>query len=195
MTNSLLAAFNDALHEHTAFFLLFHALWWTIIFGVLTTAVAIPWIWISALTKVAQTYLQPSSEEATAVDSFHRAVVITGCDTGFGKNLAFQAADKGYHVFVGCLQADSCSNIYADVTNITAVECDVTKDEHVTKLVGVVEKWLKDTNDNKKKRVLHCLINNAGICMQGDIDWLDVKAFQLSLEGRNGQVERVSFVL
>lgn len=31
------------------------------------------------------------------------AVYITGCDTGFGKDLAFGLAAKGFFVFPGCL--------------------------------------------------------------------------------------------
>jgi len=33
-------------------------------------------------------------------------VCITGCDSGFGKDLALALAKKGYTVFAGCLRCD-----------------------------------------------------------------------------------------
>ncbi|ETN83704.1 hypothetical protein NECAME_07246 [Necator americanus] len=36
-------------------------------------------------------------------DLSSKAVLITGCDSGFGRELVFRCIDKGFTVFAGCL--------------------------------------------------------------------------------------------
>jgi NAD(P)-dependent dehydrogenase (short-subunit alcohol dehydrogenase family) len=112
------------------------------------------------------------------------AVVITGCDGGFGKELAIWACEAGYTVFAGCLDAQKCKDL-ADLPGserLMVVQMDVTSDEQVKKVVKTVEEWLqhRPTNDASQlesecqrgiKRVLHALVNNAGVGRGGYIDW------------------------
>lgn len=47
------------------------------------------------------------------VVSYGRSVLITGCDTGFGKGLAYKLLGKGYKVFAACYTqeaVDSCGS-------------------------------------------------------------------------------------
>lgn len=37
-----------------------------------------------------------------------RAILITGCDTGFGRELAKKCAKNGFLVFAGCLTTEVC---------------------------------------------------------------------------------------
>lgn len=50
-----------------------------------------------------------SSERVSTTkdDDDELAVVVTGCDSGFGKDLAVQLATNGFRVFAGCLRKDS----------------------------------------------------------------------------------------
>jgi len=107
------------------------------------------------------------------------AVVITGCDSGFGKELALHAADAGFVVFAGCLNRDSFEQVTVAIKGeIYPLELDVTQDEHVAKMAEQVEKWIKGDAGGKEKRVLHALVNNAGIGFSGNIDWAEVSDFQ-----------------
>lgn len=109
-------------------------------------------------------------------------VVITGCDSGFGKELALWADHAGFHVFAGCL-FEASFVAFDETNNITPILMDVTKDEHVNAAVKRVEKWIAAVADNGKKRALHALCNNAGIVKLTWIDWMEMKDIQLIMEG------------
>lgn len=112
------------------------------------------------------------------------AVVITGCDTGFGKELAILAAQLGFFVFAGCLKKESFQQFETldDQQNIRPLRVDVTSDTDVKEMADQVKSWLADLKA-KKKRVLHALVNNAGIGFGGDIDWFELEAFQKTMDG------------
>ncbi|GKY97041.1 hypothetical protein MPSEU_000662700 [Mayamaea pseudoterrestris] len=124
-------------------------------------------------------YYDPSSYNvgATARQSYELAVFITGCDTGFGKEVALLAASKGFIVFACCLHTESFSQ-FTDVKNIKPLQLNVTKDEQVREAAQVVQDWIRTGEKEDKKRVLHAILNNAGIGIGGLVDWLDLAAFQ-----------------
>ncbi|KAJ9589397.1 hypothetical protein L9F63_017376, partial [Diploptera punctata] len=83
-----------------------------------------------------------------------KAVIITGCDTGFGNKLARQLDEKGVTVFACCLYGEGknalklrneCSN------NLHIIQLDVTRDD---------EGFDPDTFRMKE---LLAVVNNAGI--------------------------------
>ena len=41
------------------------------------------------------------------LENVELAVVITGCDTGFGKDLAFTLGENGFKIFAACLFKES----------------------------------------------------------------------------------------
>lgn len=179
----LIQKLNAALHIEPikslffCFFWSFFLLFWTPV-ALLTLQVIALWnlaAWFAGWTG--DNDYDPSTTE------LDMAVVITGCDSGFGKETALWAADAGYHVFAGCLVPSSCDELDS-VPGITALRMDVTVDNDVEKLVSAVQKWLEETAMNKKPRVLHALINNAGIGPIGDIDWLDMADFTKTMDGR-----------
>lgn len=129
--------------------------------------------------------------DPTAVADREMAVVITGCDTGFGMEMALWAADAGYTVFAGCFNDPAKSWPAASLTRgtIIPVAMDVTKDAPVQASVATVTAWLKERSKDKgvgptKTRVLHCLINNAGVGVGGLVDWTDLSYFQQCMDGK-----------
>jgi hypothetical protein len=130
------------------------------------------------------------------------AVVITGCDSGFGKELALWTATAGYTVFAGCLLETSMRQFDAEpllppatgqkIGTIIPVKMDVTSNQDVASVAKIVSDWLvvvdEKTKENQelgssRKRSLHALINNAGIGAIGEIDWLELSDFEKPMEG------------
>jgi NAD(P)-dependent dehydrogenase (short-subunit alcohol dehydrogenase family) len=122
-----------------------------------------------------------------------KVVVITGCDSGFGRAVALELALKhGFYVVAGCLRpgefvvesqeeaANSTDSFDKKLSMITSLELDVTKQESVDAFAERVhEDILKSkTGDGTTERVLHAIINNAGVGSGGCVDWLDVDDFQ-----------------
>jgi hypothetical protein len=120
----------------------------------------------------------------------HLAVVVTGCDSGFGRELALSAADAGFTVFAGCLTPQT-SWPGPTSPRLIPLLMDVTNDEQVQEAVRSVEQWLAAassaaTDDNgqpPKPRRLHALVNNAGVGGIGLVDWMDVKFYELCING------------
>ena len=62
---------------------------------------------VSVLTRLfGRGTMRPSEEQA---------VVVTGCDTGFGHDFALTLAEAGFTVFAGCLREESCGPLKAKV--------------------------------------------------------------------------------
>jgi NAD(P)-dependent dehydrogenase (short-subunit alcohol dehydrogenase family) len=135
------------------------------------------------------------------------AIVVTGCDSGFGRDIALWASTAGFVVFAGCLNGESVDyfhgkNLETSTSRIIPMIMDVTKDDDVAKAAARVSSWLEEeeqeeqdrgdtttttsTTDSggggaaprKKKRVLHALVNNAGIAIIGLFDWSDISDVQ-----------------
>ncbi|KAK5980534.1 hypothetical protein GCK32_001513 [Trichostrongylus colubriformis] len=72
-----------------------------------------------------------------------RAVLITGCDTGFGRDLAIRCAGKGMPVFAGCIRPESIEELRNASQNfgtpIDAFVMDVASDESVAKAKKYLE--------------------------------------------------------
>ena len=69
-----------------------------------------------------------------------------------------------------------------DYASIHALKVDVTKDEEVNAASTAVSKWLNDST-NGKTRILHAVINNAGIGIAGLVDWNSLSNYQKVMEG------------
>ena len=201
---------NAALHREPAATLAY-GFYWSLVLAV-GTPLAILFLLLRTLFRLLHLLfwynirLWPSTVHASSSacdpttaggSEYEMAVVITGCDSGFGKELALWAADAGYTVFAGCLEKSSWEGAgWPD--RILPVPMDVTSDAQVNAAVVTVEAWLRNqsrgsddaentgasTNTNiTKKRVLHALINNAGVGTGGLVDWADLSDFKLCTEG------------
>jgi hypothetical protein len=155
-------------------------------------------LWISGKNNV-------RSYHPKELPDMELAVVVTGCDTGFGREIASVVAKEGFVVFAGCLKAESLKQFY-DVTRIHPFLLDVTSDKSAARAVQKFEGWLHEDDDDtdklahhvhfrpsddgysklksKRKRVLHALINNAGIGTGGEVDWLELSTFQKHMDGK-----------
>ncbi|CAB9517605.1 Short-chain dehydrogenase/reductase family 9C member 7 [Seminavis robusta] len=104
-------------------------------------------------------------------------VVVTGCDSGFGHDLAFSLMKEGFVVFCCCLRKDSLK-IFEGEELATPLLMDVTKDNDVDKAAKLVEDWLSGADG----RYLHALVNNAGVGAGGLVDWIPVSGFQKHMD-------------
>jgi hypothetical protein len=111
------------------------------------------------------------------------AVFVTGCDSGFGHGVALEAAKAGYVVFAGCKNKEQSEELFRSVPSIKVIQLDVTKDEEVDNAVASVQEWIGDNSEESKKRVLHALVNNAGIAGGGNIDLEELSSFQRIMDG------------
>lgn len=107
------------------------------------------------------------------VDINGKAVFITGCDSGFGKELACRLDGMGFHVFAGCLAPDregAKSLKEATSPNLHIVPIDVTDDFQVMKAMQYVR-------DNLGDNQLWAVVNNAGVATFCEIEWCSVREF------------------
>ena len=115
------------------------------------------------------------------------AVVVTGCDSGIGKELALCLATEGFTVFVGCLKKESLTEFesvaMSSSMTIQPVMLDVTDPRQVDSCRDVVQTWLKNTGVGK--RSLHAVVNNAGVGIAGYFDWLDVSDYESCMNGES----------
>lgn len=99
-----------------------------------------------------------------------KAVLITGCDTGFGNRLAKRLSRNGFLVFAGCL---SCESVGAEelknLHNIEVLPLDVTKQKQVDEALDLVKKLLGN-------RELWSVVANAGIGSCGLLEWMTMEA-------------------
>lgn len=112
------------------------------------------------------------------VDLTDKAVLITGCDTGFGLLLAKQLDALGVHVFAGCLLKDKGGSGAKELTSTCSdrthvIQLDVTSDEEVDKAV----KYISANIPNKSKG-LWGIVNNAGASAFGEVEWSSIELYQ-----------------
>ena len=106
-----------------------------------------------------------------------KIVLITGCDSGFGSQLARRLDRHGFQVIAGVIntEGDGAKSLRADCSSrVKIVKMDVTKEEDVKSIVPIVEEM---------KGTLWAVVNNAGIGTSGFFDWgHDVDEFRRVFE-------------
>jgi hypothetical protein len=151
----------------------------------------------------------PPHEEEDDEEKIEYAVVITGCDSGFGHELAVRTATATgnansnstgrrcpFVVFAGCYSKDNVGHdsvLFRGIDNVRTLHLDVTQDDHVQQAVRQVEAWLQGSKDEgdgdnrvnktKKRRYLHAIVNNAGVGYGGDADWLSMEQIRHTMDG------------
>ncbi|CAG2121863.1 unnamed protein product, partial [Medioppia subpectinata] len=102
------------------------------------------------------------------------------CDTGFGHRLVLSLNERGFRVYATVISesspgAQDLKNkaYFPDRMHVLAM--DVTKDKHVQKAVDHVKLHL---NEKGQGDCLWAIVNNAGICNEGPIEWGNVKTYE-----------------
>jgi NAD(P)-dependent dehydrogenase (short-subunit alcohol dehydrogenase family) len=162
------------------------SLYWGLLFLLVAPLVGMIMLYVALVQLVlwcARKYVWPGvSVLEQAKGNAELAVVITGCDSGFGKDLAARLAEKGFFVFAGCLQ-ESSIDLYGGKNgngNIRPFLLDVTKNSDVAAAAKIVEEWLSSSTSSK--RYLHAVVNNAGIGKIGYMDWISMEDYQQCME-------------
>ncbi|XP_072546384.1 D-beta-hydroxybutyrate dehydrogenase, mitochondrial [Salminus brasiliensis] len=105
---------------------------------------------------------------------FERAVLITGCDSGFGYRLAKTLDSMGFIVFAGCLYSDGhgAQSLAKEASpRLKLLQLDVTRDEDVKLAKAFVEA-------NLPEKGLWAVVNNAGISDWGETEWNSIEDYQ-----------------
>ncbi|CAG2179676.1 unnamed protein product, partial [Oppiella nova] len=105
------------------------------------------------------------------IDSTKRAVLITGCDSGFGNRLALRLNDIGFYTYAAVLSADSpgaqdLSTKCKHADSMYVLEMDVTRDDQIDRCFEQIKVDL-----NVKGYELWAVVNNAGIVSYGNLEW------------------------
>lgn len=103
-----------------------------------------------------------------------KTVLITGCDSGFGKGLVISATNAGFNVIAACY-SEQAAKEFDNNSDVIAVVADLTKKEDIDKVVNTTKFYSADNG-------LFGLINNAGICLPGNIEWLPSEAYKQTMD-------------
>ncbi|XP_071155929.1 D-beta-hydroxybutyrate dehydrogenase, mitochondrial-like [Mytilus edulis] len=138
--------------------------------------------------KITNSYIESKFKELLPVDK--KAVLITGCDTGFGHFIAIRLAKDGFIVFAGVLDInDKGANKLKDrkLPNLHLIQLDVTKSVEIQDAVDHVQKIGEG---------LWGVINNAGFGIPGDIEFCLLDHYRKCQEvNLNGQIAIVKAFL
>ena len=107
-----------------------------------------------------------------------KRVLITGAASGLGLALAKHYASQGWAVCIADIQDEAGQALASELKQQYKSDCffqhlDVTNDQE----------WLQLTNDiSNRWKGLDAIINNAGVASSGDIDDLELKDFQWTVD-------------
>ncbi|KAL7638207.1 UNVERIFIED_CONTAM: hypothetical protein RMT77_011832 [Armadillidium vulgare] len=106
-----------------------------------------------------------------------KAVLITGCDSGFGFELAFHMEKLGFRVFAGCLLAnkngDGVKKLRESGSDkLHVLQMNVTDEKEILAARMEVDKLLP------KDESLWAVINNAGLSTFGYLEWVPISTYK-----------------
>ncbi|XP_059587265.1 D-beta-hydroxybutyrate dehydrogenase, mitochondrial [Alligator mississippiensis] len=141
----------------------------------LALAVPVP-VWVLVLVLVLVAVVVAAAVPRGALPVEGKAVLITGCDKGFGHALAKQLHAKGFTVFAGCLQtgengARELESMQSD--RMKVLQLNVCSDQEVAQAVDFVKKKLKEP-----EKGLWGVVNNAGVTTFGDVEFTHLDKYR-----------------
>lgn len=120
------------------------------------------------------------------VEGHGKAVLVTGCDTGFGNLLAKRLAREKFFVYAGCLNAcGEGARELSTSSNIRVLQMDVTKEDEMEEALATVKKTLES-------RVLWAVVANAGVPSHGLLEWESMQSIRKVFEVNVFGVVKVS---
>lgn len=108
---------------------------------------------------------------------YRRWILITGCDSGFGYLAARQLLDRGFGVIALCLTEQGCQDVSKGMqpyAQLHTIQCDISRSDDLKRLQAELPKY----GDGK----LWAVVNNAGIAIPGNVDFLDMDDFRKVME-------------
>jgi NAD(P)-dependent dehydrogenase (short-subunit alcohol dehydrogenase family) len=124
------------------------------------------WLWLYRL--------RPRPIISPFTDLGARVVLITGCDSGFGRGLVEACVEQGFEVVAACYTTNG-ANQYDDIKNAYAVVADLTDDGGISKIVTF-------TKTKIGVRGLFALVNNAGVAFPGNVEWAKPPTFEATMK-------------
>ncbi|CAL1597048.1 unnamed protein product [Knipowitschia caucasica] len=105
-----------------------------------------------------------------------KAVLITGCDRGFGLGLAKHLHKLGFTVFAGCLLKDEGGEGAKELEEMRSermkvLQMDVCSEEQTERAVESIRLNLGDT-------VLWAVVNNAGVASFGEVEFTSIDTYR-----------------
>lgn len=105
-----------------------------------------------------------------------KAVFVTGCDSGFGFELAKYLLEQNYQVFAGCLDPYSSKALElpeycARHSQLHVLKLDVCDKESVRQCAGIIREFCCEKG-------LWALVNNAGIDRFGGVEFATMEMFE-----------------
>ena len=88
----------------------------------------------------------------TKVPNLHnKSVLVTGCDSGFGHQLAIALDTLGLHVFATCLTQQGEQDLQTKCSNrLQTVRMDITKSDDIQKCLKIVQDFLHKDEEKGK---------------------------------------------
>lgn len=115
------------------------------------------------------------------VDPSTKAVLVTGCDTGFGHALAKHLHEQGFIVFAGCLTKDQGSDGVRELDDegaksgrLFTVQLNVTSDDQIKAAAEDVKSKLPPG-----VKGLWAVVNNAGFSTFGEMEWVPLQTYEM----------------
>lgn len=100
----------------------------------------------------------------------NKYVLISGCDTGFGHDLAVELDKKGFNVLAGIYNPYNKDSLTEQLSSrATIFKLDITRQEDIDAAYEMI---------STKTNTLHALVNNAGVGACGYIDWIMVESMR-----------------
>lgn len=120
--------------------------------------------------------LQNKKKKKKQISTKDRAVLVTGCDSGFGNVLAERLHSVGFTVFACFLDDQSYASLDlqskgSETGRLHVLKVDVTNQEHVDNARRYVESHLPPEG-------LWGIVNNAGLYNVGFLEWIPLEIFE-----------------
>ncbi|XP_078452235.1 D-beta-hydroxybutyrate dehydrogenase, mitochondrial-like isoform X2 [Lampetra planeri] len=129
---------------------------------------------IALLVRIIIIVVKSVLTRAPRVSLRDRAVLITGCDSGFGFELARRLDGMGVRVLAGCLQPDGegARELASKSSDrLRVLPFDVTSDEQVQEAHAAVTRMGRQAD-------LWAVVNNAGIAQMGEVEMSNMNSYQ-----------------
>jgi len=109
-----------------------------------------------------------------------KVVLVTGCDTGIGHELAKHLDSLGFQVFAGCLDtaSEGAQRLRVEASSrLRLVNLDVRRDDQVAAAIHFIQENMLCGEEG-----LYAVVNNAGVCVCGEFEWQTWKQIYSQIE-------------